>query len=153
MKGLTRTVQELKGEARQPASYAAKVKDPGPSKPVIQAERKTRHAVIISPCEGSSIMSSKATKEMLMENLAKKKLNNSGLNKISNSRMVVETTKKKEMERVINTLTAARILRGLPMAPTRIFHYAMHIMMKYYSQQIRSGFYNHIYIFRGGGHR
>ena len=40
MKGLTRTVQELKGEARKPASYAAKVKDPGPSKPV-QAERKT----------------------------------------------------------------------------------------------------------------
>ena len=37
----------------------------------------------------------------------------------------------------LNTLTAARILRGLLMAPTQIFYYAMHIMMKYYSQHIR----------------
>ena len=103
MKGLTRTVQELKGEARKPASYAATVKTPEPSKPVIHAERKTRHAVIISPRESSSLMSSEATKAVLIENLApaKEKLKISGLNKISNNRVVVETTKKEEMERVI----------------------------------------------------
>ena len=69
-------------------------------------------------------MSSEATKEMLMENLAPaKKLNISGLNKISNSRVVVETTKKKEMERVIKNekLQEAGLVVGLPTKKRSMF--------------------------------
>ena len=68
VEGIARTVRELKGEARKPVSYVAKVKAPGPNKLVIQAVKKTRHAVIISPREGSCLMSSEATKDALMEN-------------------------------------------------------------------------------------
>ena len=117
VEGITRTVRELKGEARKPASYAAKVKAPGPSKLVIQAVKKTRHAVIISPREGSCLMSSEATKDVLMENLApaKQKLRISGLKKISNNRVVVETTTKEEMDRVLKNekLQAAGRISGL----------------------------------------
>lgn len=34
-------------------------------------------------------------------------------------------------------MTARRIFHGLPKAPTWTFHYAMHIMLKYYLQQIK----------------
>lgn len=34
-------------------------------------------------------------------------------------------------------MTARRIFDGLPKAPTWPFHYAMHIMLKYYLQQIK----------------
>ena len=40
VEGITRTVRELKGGARKPASYAAKVNAPGQSKLVIQAVKK-----------------------------------------------------------------------------------------------------------------
>ena len=115
--GLTRTVQEIKEEAHKPASYASKLKAPGPTK-TVHAEQNTRHAVIISPRDGSSLTSSEATKEVLMENLApaKEKIRISGLKKISNNRVVVETTTKEEMERVLKNekLQEAGLVAGIP---------------------------------------
>lgn len=90
-------------ETKKPTTYADKLKAPPVAKPDPPTANSTRNIVTIHPYAGSEIKSSDATEATLMCFMAhtKEKLQICGVRKIANNDILIETTTKVDIERLL----------------------------------------------------